>query len=65
MTLIDDLWEVEDDYRVHWIVDNLPAATRFITGYDDDNGPGYAYERGYLLGFVGGRLHYETVIFYG
>merc|ERR1712216_70624 len=47
--------KVDDEYRVHWIVDNLPAATRFMTGFSaDGNTPQYGYERGYHLGFVGG-----------
>jgi len=47
--------KVDDEYRVHWIIDNLPAATRFMTGFSPDgNQPLYGYERGYHLGFVGG-----------
>jgi len=47
--------KVEDEYRVHWIVDNLPAATRYMTGFSPDgNAPVYAYERGFSLGFMGG-----------
>jgi transmembrane 9 superfamily protein 2/4 len=47
--------KVEDEYRVHWIVDNLPAATRYVTGFSaDGNTPIYAYERGYAMGFIGG-----------
>jgi len=47
--------KVEDEYRVHWIIDNLPAATRYMTGFSaDGNTPIYAYERGYSLGFIGG-----------
>ena len=48
-------WQVEDEYRVHWVIDNLPAATRYMTGFSTDgNAPIYAYERGYSMGFVGG-----------
>jgi transmembrane 9 superfamily protein 2/4 len=47
--------KVEDEYRVHWIIDNLPAATRFMTGFSaDGKEPTYAYDRGYYLGFKGG-----------
>lgn len=28
--------QVEDEYRVHWIIDNLPAATRYMTGFSAD-----------------------------
>jgi transmembrane 9 superfamily protein 2/4 len=47
--------KVKDDYRVHWIIDNLPAATRYMTGFSSDGStPIYAYERGFSLGFIGG-----------
>ena len=39
---------------MHWLVDNLPAATRVLREVTDDNVPEYSYERGYPLGFVGG-----------
>merc|ERR1712216_726943 len=41
--------KVHDQYRVHWIVDNLPAATKVMR--EDAS---FSYERGYPLGFVGG-----------
>jgi transmembrane 9 superfamily protein 2/4 len=46
--------KVNDEYRVHWIVDNLPAATRVVRDVSDGNVLTYSYERGYPLGFVGG-----------
>jgi len=46
--------KVQDEYRVHWIVDNLPAATRVVRDVSDGNVLTYSYERGYPLGFVGG-----------
>jgi len=42
--------KVTDEYRVHWIVDNLPAATRVIADYEGDQE--YSYQRGYPLGFM-------------
>ena len=36
--------KVTDEYRVHWIVDNLPAATRVIADYEGDQE--YSYQRG-------------------
>lgn len=46
--------QVHDEYRVHWLVDNLPAATRVVRDVSDSNALTYSYERGYPLGFVGG-----------
>jgi transmembrane 9 superfamily protein 2/4 len=43
--------KVKDEYRVHWIVDNLPAATR-IRYADEFDVQEYSYQRGYPLGFV-------------
>ncbi|GBG26123.1 Transmembrane 9 superfamily member 9 [Hondaea fermentalgiana] len=37
---------IADEYRVHWIIDNLPLAVQLY----DDNTPFEAYEEGYLLG---------------
>ena len=37
---------IKDEYRIHWIMDNLPAATR--VEYDDT----VKYIRGYPVGFV-------------
>eukprot|EP00164_Ancoracysta_twista_P000688 GFYU01000911.1.p1 GENE.GFYU01000911.1~~GFYU01000911.1.p1 ORF type:complete len:654 (+),score=184.51 GFYU01000911.1:132-2093(+) len=52
---IDDIDEfamrIREEYRVHWIVDNLPAAT---PSYITVGGKKTAtYERGYPLGFIG------------
>ena len=47
--------KVDDDYRVNWIVDNLPAATRVVEP-GGDSGPTKIisiYERGFPLGFKG------------
>lgn len=40
---------IDDEYLVNWIVDNLPAATRFIR-----NGGDYHYADGFPVGVVGG-----------
>lgn len=43
---------VSEEYRVHWILDNLPAATKFV----DDSVPGEpvtVYDVGFPMGFKG------------
>jgi len=55
--------KIKDEYRVHWVVDNLPAAYRqYLYTTDPDAPPQqrYSYERGFLLGFVGGDVSYAT-----
>lgn len=47
--------KVEQEYRVHWIVDNLPAATRVQNLDVTDVSPSaedYSYQRGFALGEV-------------
>jgi len=50
--------KIKEQYRVNWIVDNIPAATRYYEqSFDDDGGASYVpvfYEKGFPLGFVGG-----------
>ena len=57
--------KIEDEYRVNWLLDNIPAATKYYTvnvmaaegGADGQAGkpsePIEHYEKGYALGFVG------------
>eukprot|EP00657_Telonema_sp_P-1_P009601 TRINITY_DN3837_c0_g1_i1.p1 TRINITY_DN3837_c0_g1~~TRINITY_DN3837_c0_g1_i1.p1 ORF type:complete len:634 (-),score=192.44 TRINITY_DN3837_c0_g1_i1:112-2013(-) len=56
--------KIKDEYRVHWVVDNLPAAYRqnlytvdLSTAKPEQR---YSYERGFLLGFVGGDMTYPS-----
>mmetsp|Transcript_12740 Transcript_12740/g.17802 ORF Transcript_12740/g.17802 Transcript_12740/m.17802 type:complete len:644 (+) Transcript_12740:2-1933(+) len=49
---------IKEEYRVNWIVDNMPAATKFYTQEVDANGDlqyQTHYEKGYALGFMGGE----------
>lgn len=46
--------KVRKDYRVHLIMDNLPAATRMISELPDGTQVAM-YDRGYRLGFVGSK----------
>jgi len=51
-------WEerIEEEYRVNWIIDNLPAAQKKIYIDDSDGGklkPIVKYERGFPLGYSG------------
>ena len=39
----------QDEYTVHWILDNLPAAVRL---YDEANPSDVVFQRGFPLGFV-------------
>lgn len=41
--------KIRDDYTVHWIMDNLPAAVRLVDEEDPDE---VIYQRGFRLGFV-------------
>lgn len=51
---------IQKQYRVHWIVDNLPASMKFHVKRMDSKGreivetdkPDVVYERGFPLGFV-------------
>jgi len=45
---------IKNDYRVHMIMDNLPAATRMISELPDGKTV-TMYDRGYRLGFVGAK----------
>eukprot|EP00656_Telonema_subtile_P055610 TRINITY_DN8664_c0_g2_i2.p1 TRINITY_DN8664_c0_g2~~TRINITY_DN8664_c0_g2_i2.p1 ORF type:complete len:554 (-),score=158.21 TRINITY_DN8664_c0_g2_i2:98-1759(-) len=47
--------KISDNYRVHWIVDNLPAATRV---YTDDTEQEFSYARGFPLGVMNGKDAY-------
>lgn len=48
--------KVEEDYRVNWLLDNLPAATKYFTESveqgSDERRYDFHYERGFPLGFV-------------
>jgi transmembrane 9 superfamily protein 2/4 len=55
--------KIQEEYRAHWLVDNLPAAFRQNLYTTDPNAPPeqrYSYERGFLIGFVGGDLTYPS-----
>jgi transmembrane 9 superfamily protein 2/4 len=41
--------KIADEYRVHWIIDNLPSAIRV---YDDEDPTKEYYENGYPLGMM-------------
>lgn len=45
--------KIKDEYRVNWIVDNLPAATKYFTT-ENDSGQELEphYEKGFELGFT-------------
>jgi transmembrane 9 superfamily protein 2/4 len=48
--------KIEDEYRVHWLLDNLPAATKYYSqalNADEGTGPVERYEKGFALGFIG------------
>ena len=45
---------IREDYRVHMIMDNLPAATRMISEMPDGKRI-VMYDRGYRLGFMGSK----------
>jgi transmembrane 9 superfamily member 2/4 len=44
---------VQNEYRVNWIIDNMPAATRFYISEKADGADGEIhYEKGFPLGFT-------------
>ena len=49
--------KIEEEYRVNWLLDNLPAATKYYTAAlpTDDTQEKFVqhYEKGFALGFVG------------
>ncbi len=45
---------IKDDYHVHLLVDNLPAATKFIMLDSKEE----HYEHGYKLGFIQSEEYY-------
>lgn len=49
--------KIEEEYRVNWLLDGLPAATKYFTAAlpSDDTKEPYVqhYEKGFALGFVG------------
>lgn len=47
--------KIDYDYRVHWIIDNLPAATPHQSTVISTNQQTVFYETGYPLGFKGDR----------
>jgi len=55
---------IEEEYRVNWLVDNLPAATRYFLEVQsgDSAEPEYEehYEKGFPLGFMGSQDQPET-----
>lgn len=49
--------KIDEEYRVNWLLDNIPAATKYFTASlpSDDTKEPYVmhYEKGFALGFVG------------
>lgn len=49
--------KIDEEYRVNWLLDNIPAATKFFTAAlpSDETTEPYVqhYEKGFALGFVG------------
>ncbi|KAL1515628.1 hypothetical protein AB1Y20_002246 [Prymnesium parvum] len=43
---------IEEDYRVHWVMDNLPSATKYVDE-TNPNKPITIYDLGFPLGFRG------------
>lgn len=43
---------IDEDYRVNWIVDGLPGATRIVLSSDDDSEEHVHFEPGFALGQV-------------
>ena len=43
---------IEEDYRVHWVTDNLPSATKYVDE-TNPNKPVTIYDLGFPLGFRG------------
>lgn len=55
--------KIREEYRSHWVVDNIPAAHRLdLYNVDPEATPEhkYSYERGFLVGFVGGSKDYAS-----
>jgi transmembrane 9 superfamily protein 2/4 len=49
--------KIEEDYRINWVIDNLPSATKFYTesvGANNERQYVTHYEKGFALGFVAG-----------
>ncbi len=44
--------KIDDDYRVHMVIDNLPSATKYVDETDPQN-PRIIYDLGFPLGFKG------------
>jgi transmembrane 9 superfamily protein 2/4 len=44
---------IKEEYRVHWIVDNLPSAKKVDYGNADGKGNIFRYENGFPLGIIG------------
>ena len=59
--------QIEDEYRVNWLLDNIPAATKYYTVNVQPAEDGKAaepiehYEKGYALGFVGHKDFLNSV----
>lgn len=53
-TSYPDMTQVKQDYRVHMIMDNLPAATKMIAEMPDGSKMDM-YDRGFRLGFLGSK----------
>ena len=49
--------KIDEEYRVNWLLDNIPAATRYFTAALPSDGTEAPivmhYEKGFALGFVG------------
>jgi len=43
---------IEEDYRIHWVMDNLPSATKYVDE-TNPNKPVTIYDLGFPLGFRG------------
>jgi transmembrane 9 superfamily protein 2/4 len=49
---------IQEEYRVNWIIDNIPAATKYYTediDTSEDGSPSYSahYDKGFALGYLG------------
>lgn len=59
---------IADDYRVNWMMDNLPAATRYYTEVVDTQRPNEPaqvsshLEKGFALGFIGSEQIPGTIV---
>eukprot|EP00033_Pygsuia_biforma_P000911 GCRY01001051.1.p1 GENE.GCRY01001051.1~~GCRY01001051.1.p1 ORF type:complete len:548 (+),score=105.79 GCRY01001051.1:399-2042(+) len=57
---------IKDEYRINWIVDNLPSVTKHVLMQSNENAK-TVYEKGFPVGFVGDKLLYpdtETGVSY-